>query len=296
MLFLLNGSMTLEPRFGIEYRFLGENRLSAAYGNHSQIEPLPAYFYRVEILPGRFSKPNLSLSPTRSHHFVLGYKNLLARDLVLNLETYYQHLYHVPVSPGGHYSMINFKNDYMIRDSLVNRGTGRNLGIDLTLEKYLRDRYYFLVSGSVFDSRYTGGDGITRNTRWDYGYVANLLVGREFYLGRDKTRILGTNARMVYQGGERTHPVDVEASRLQQTVVYDYSRAWEARFPNTFFIDLTITFRVNKSRYASIWGIQIKNLLLEKSIYQHDFNRATQSVEVSGEGFIFPNLSYKIEF
>jgi hypothetical protein len=296
MIFFLNGSFTLEPRLGIEYRFLDENRLSAAYGNHSQIEPLPAYFYSIEASPGIVSKPNLSLAPTRSHHFVLGYKRLLAKELVMNLEAYYQHLYRVPVSPGGNYSMINFKNDYLVRDTLVNRGTGRNLGIDLTIERYLRDRYYFLVTGSLFDSRYTGGDGITYKTRWDYGYVTNLLGGREFFLGKEKSRILGINARMVFQGGERTHPVDAEASRLQQKVVYDYSRAWESRFPNTFFIDFTVTFRVNKSRYASIWGIQVKNLLLEKSIYDHYFNRETQTVEVSGEGFIFPNISYKIEF
>ncbi len=296
MLFFLNNSVTLEPRFGIEYRFLNENRISAAYGNHGQIEPLSAYFYSIETAPGIISQPNLSLSPTRSHHFVMAYKRLLGRELVLNLETYFQRLYNVPVAPNGIYSMINFKKEYLIRDSLINEGTGTNLGIDLTIEKYLRKNYYFLVTGSIFDSKYRGGDGRTYNTRWDYGYVTNLLGGREFYLGRDKSKILGINARMVFQGGERTHPVDEAASGLEQKVVYDYSRAWESRFPNTFFIDFTLTFRVNKPRYASTWGIQIKNLLLEKSIYDHYFNSETQAVEVQGEGFIFPNISYKIEF
>ncbi|MFC2112917.1 carboxypeptidase regulatory-like domain-containing protein [Bacteroidota bacterium] len=296
MLFLLNNSLTFEPRFGIDYRFLNENRISAAYGNHGQIEPLPAYFYSVETAPGVIEKPNLNLSPTRSHHFVLAYKRLLAKELVMNFETYYQQLYNVPVSPEGNYSMINFKNEYLLRDSLVNEGKGNNIGIDLTLEKYLRKNYYFLLTGSVFDSKYTGGDGQTYNTRWDYGWVVNFLGGREFFVGQQKTNILGINARMVYQGGERTHPVDDAASRLEQKVVYDYSRAWESRFPNTFFIDFTVTFRVNKQRYASIWGIQIKNILLEKSIYDHVWNTKTQAVEVKGEGFIFPNISYKIEF
>jgi hypothetical protein len=214
----------------------------------------------------------------------------------MNLEAYYQRLYRVPVSPSGNYSMINFRNDYLIRDTLVNRGTGRNAGIDLTIEKYLRERYYFLVTASLFDSRYTGGDGVTRRTRWDYGYVTNFLGGREFYLGKDRSRILGINTRMVFQGGERTHPVDEEASRAAQKVVYDYSRAWESRFPGTFFIDFTATLRVNKSRYASTWGIQVKNLLLEKSIYEHYFDRQSQTVKLRGEGFIFPNISYKIEF
>ena len=296
MLFLLNNSLTLEPRLGIDYRFPNGNRISAAYGNHGQIEPLPAYFYRNETAPGIFDSPNLKLSPTRSHHYVLSYKRLLFNELLLNAETYFQRLYNVPVSPEGNYSLINFKKEYLVKDSLVNEGTGSNMGIDITLEKYLTKNYYFLITGSVFDSRYTAGDGHSYNTRWDYGFVTNFLGGREFFLGKDKTKILGVNARLVYQGGERTHPVDEAASIIEQKVVYDHSRAWEGRFPNTFFIDLTATLRINKPRYASVWGIQIKNMLLEKSIYEHVFNRSTQMVEVRGEGFIFPNISYKIEF
>ena len=296
MLFLLNGSLTLEPRFGIDYRFLTGNSVSMAYGNHSQIEPLPAYFYSVETAPGIIEKPNQSLSPTRTHHFVLAYKRLLARELVLSLETYYQQLYNVPVTPAGNYSMINFKKEYIIKDTLVNEGTGTNFGIDISLEKYLRENYYFLLTGSLFDSKYQGGDHRSYNTRWDYSYVGNLLGGREFFLGEGRNKILGINARLVFQGGERTHPVDEQASVLAQEVVYDYSKAWESRFPATFFIDFTATFRINKPRYASVWGIQIKNLLLEKSIYDHVFIPETQTVEIEGEGFIFPNISYKIEF
>ncbi len=296
MLFLLNNTVTLEPRVGLEYRDPDQNSISIAYGNHGQIEPLPAYFYCVESAPGVCRQPNIGLAPTRSHHLVLGYKRLIIRDLRLNFEAYYQHLYRVPISPEGIYSMINFKDEYLVRDSLVNRGTGRNMGLDLTLEKYMTRNFYFLVTGSVFDSKYTAGDGRTYSTRWDYGFVTNFLGGKEFILGKDKAKILGVNGRFVFQLGERTHPVDEEASRQQQRVVYDYTRAWESRYPNTFFIDFTLTFRVNRPRCASVWGIQIKNLLLEKSIYEHVFNTQTRSVEVRGEGFIFPNISYKIEF
>jgi hypothetical protein len=296
LLFLLNNSITLEPRLGLDYHFLNENSLSIAYGNHGQIEPLPIYFYNDYTAPGVPYQPNLNLSPTRSHHIVMGYKRLIIKDLSLNVETYYQHLYNVPVNPGGIYSMINFKNEYLVKDSLVNSGTGRNMGFDLTLEKYLTNDYYFLVTGSLFDSKYTGGDGRTYNTRWDYGFVTNLLGGKEFILGKDHSNILGINARVVYQGGERIHPVDVQSSIQMQRVVYDLTHAWESRFPHTFFIDFTMTLRINKSRYASVWGVQIKNLLLEKSIYEHEFNTETQTVEVRGEGFIFPNISYKIEF
>ena len=296
MLFFLNNSATLEPRVGMTYKFLSGNSVNLAYGNHSQIEPLPVYFYQYETVPGESHKPNLELSPSRSDHFVVAYNRLLAKNLRLTAEVYYQHLYSIPVKPGSDYSLVNFKKEYLVKDSLSNDGEGTNRGIDLTVERFLSKNYYFLITGSLIDSKYRAGDRKTYNTRWDYGYVLNLLAGREFFMGENRDRILGINGRVVFQGGERTHPVNLEKSGLVQDVVYDYSRAWEDRFPATYYIDFTATFRINKKKYSSVWGVQIKNVLLENSIFHHEFNSNEQVVEVRGEGFIFPNISYKIEF
>ena len=296
MLFLLNNTITTEPRLGATYKFLSGNSISMAYGNHSQIEPLPVYFYRYESGSGETRKPNLDLSPSRSNHFVLAYNRLLAKSLRMSAEVYYQYLYNIPVKPDGIYSLVNFRQEYLIKDSLSNEGSGTNKGFDLTLEKFLDKNYYFLVTGSLIDSDYTAGDKNTYNSRWDYGYVLNLLGGREFFMGKNRDRILGINGRVVFQGGERIHVVDRDRSISEERVVYDYTQAWESRFPATFFIDFTATLRVNKPKYSSVWGVQIKNMLMENSIFYHRFNSTSQEVEVDGEGFIFPNISYKIEF
>ncbi|MEZ5070694.1 MAG: TonB-dependent receptor [Bacteroidales bacterium] len=296
MRFLLNQSSTLEPRVGANYTFRNGNSLGLAYGNHSMIEPLPVYFYRTETPTGDVRKPNRNLPPSRAHHLVLTYKKLLLPSLRLSAEAYYQHLYHIPASPDSEYSLINFRKEYLVADSLSSQGTGTNRGIDLTLEKFLGKQYYFLLTGSWIDSRYTN-DGIhTYPSRWDYGYVLNLLGGYEFRLGPARDHILGLNLRTVLQGGERTHPVDPDASRAAGTVVYDLTRPWSDRYPPSFFLDFTATLRINKPRHTSTWGIQIKNLLLEESIYYHTYDPTDQSVQLRGQGFIFPNLSYKIEF
>lgn len=296
VLFLLNQSATIEPRLGASYKFLEENSLSIAYGNHSQIEPLPAYFYQYENGIGHTVLPNRNLSPSRSHHFVTSYSRLLAKNLRFSAEVYYQQLYNIPVKPEDPYSMINFKKEYLVKDSLTNEGTGVNQGLDLTIEKFLSKNYYFLITGSLIDSKYKGGDNLIYNSRWDYGFVFNTLAGREFYLGENRERILGINARFVIQGGERVHPIDQASSLEEQRVVYDYSRAWEDRLPNSLFIDFTTTLRINHKRYSSVWGVQIKNMLLENSVYNHVFNPDTQEVQLKGQGFFFPNISYKIEF
>ena len=81
--------------------------------------------------------------------------------------------------PGSYFSMINSTGDYN-KDSLVNSGKGRNIGIDITFEKFLTRQYYYLGTVSLFTSEYKGGDGIERDTRFNSGYVINLLGGKEW--------------------------------------------------------------------------------------------------------------------
>src|SRR3712207_8195492 len=40
-----------------------------------------------------------------------------------------------------------------------------NYGLEVTMEKNFTNNYYFLATGSLFNSLYTGADGIERNTR-----------------------------------------------------------------------------------------------------------------------------------
>ena len=76
------------------------------------------------------------------------------------------------VNMGGFFGTANV-------DSLENEGTGSNYGIELTLEKFLSSGYYVLFTTSLFDSKYVGGDGVTRNTAFNGNYVFNLLGGYE---------------------------------------------------------------------------------------------------------------------
>lgn len=101
--------------------------------------------------------------------------------------------------PGSYYSMINSSGGYY-SDTLLNDGTGRNAGIDLTLEKFLTKQYYYLVTISLFDSKYKGGDGIERNTRFNSNYVVNILGGKEWTIR--KKNILGINLKASLTGGE----------------------------------------------------------------------------------------------
>ena len=100
---------------------------------------------------------------TKSAHAVLGYDWGISRNLRLKAETYYQHLYNIPVTEQpSSFSLINAGSGFsrLFPDSLVNEGTGHNYGVELTLEKFFSKNYFFLLTGSLFDAKYKGSDGI----------------------------------------------------------------------------------------------------------------------------------------
>lgn len=53
---------------------------------------------------------------------------------------------------------------YNEQGHLKNDGTGHNYGMELTVEKFFSNGYYGLFTGSIYQSKYTGSDGVERNT------------------------------------------------------------------------------------------------------------------------------------
>ena len=129
-----------------------------------------------------------------------------------------------------------------IRDS-INTGTGHNVGLELTLEHFFRNGFYFLVTGSFFDSRYLGSDGIERNTAYNTRYVANFLGGKEFSVGDNN--VIAVNLKVSTTGGRYLTPIDLEASAAAGRTVYDESQAYTQLQDPYFRMDLRLSYRLS---------------------------------------------------
>jgi hypothetical protein len=286
--FSLNGNLSAEPRAGLTIRTGSLSSLQLAYGRHTRIEHLPLYFAHPD---------NRGLGFTKADHLVAGFRQLLTNNLNLNVEVYYQHLTDVPVIQDSSFSVINLEQDWFIRDRLVNNGHGRNYGIDITLERYFSDGWYALLSGSVFESEYRGGDGIWRDTRNNRNTTLVLLGGREWgWVSAGKARSLGLNGRVNLMGGRKYSPVDVTATFMEREVVYDETRAFSSREPQVFYADLTIEYRINRMRTAGVWSLQFINLTGYKEFYGYRYNLRDEKIDRHREAIILPNFSYRFEF
>jgi CarboxypepD_reg-like domain len=295
--FLLNNEYSIEPRLGIKYKINSKINLSFGYGNHSQLEPLKVYMYQKESM-GETVLPNKDLAFSKAHHFVIGYDYSITSNLRIKIEPYYQFLYNIPVVTNSTWSMINYEQELTFDKVLVNEGTGTNIGIDFTLERFLNNNYYYLLTASFFDSKYTGGNGKIYNSRFNKNYVLTFLGGKEFVFDKKqgKIRILGVNGRISFMGGHRIVPIDEELSYQEKEIYYDWSNPYQKQNPTDFFLDLTINYRINKKKHSSIWTLQVKNLTGTPSNYMYQYNIKENKIENTNQTIMVPEISYKIEF
>lgn len=293
--FEMNDQLLVEPRFSSAFRLAPAHEITLGYGNHSQTEPLFVYFVTQEDPEtGTHYSPNKNLGRMRAHHFVVGYHATINPSLHLRIEPYYQVLYDVPVEENSPYSMLNFMKEWTFDRALVNDGTGRNMGIDLTLERFLKNGFYYMATASVYKSEYTGGDGITRRTRYDGGYVFNLLGGREWEIGGKN--LLGINLKCTFMGPFWNQPVDHDASLVAQDVVYDHDSPFNFRYSKLETMnDISIHYRINHPGKSSVISLQVKNII-GRQYMGKKFNLKTQEIEDDFFSSPIPFISYKLEF
>ncbi len=299
--FTLNNSQMIEPRAGLEWELHPHHQLSAGYGLHSQTQPLLFYFMEFYDPQRReYLQPNDELGFTKSHHFVAGYDYSISRHLRLKTEVYYQHLYDVPVKGDeeSYFSMLNVGTDLEGMphvDSLVNKGTGNNYGIELTLEKFFSEHYYFLITGSLYKSQYTGSDDIQRPTNFDGRYTLNLLGGYEVPLG-GADKVLGINIKYALAGGNRYIPIDLEASRQAGQTVYKEEEAYKKQFKPYSRLDLKADFQFEHKNITQSWFVTVENVLDRKNVLRRVFVPETGKIKTDYQLGLFPYGGYRINF
>ncbi|GAA4421630.1 carboxypeptidase-like regulatory domain-containing protein [Nibrella viscosa] len=296
-LFALNNSTVLEPRFGARYEINPRQTVSFSAGLNSLLPPMQIYFYRTRLSDNEYIQTNRNLGFTRSFQSVAGYERTVGDNIRLKAETYFQYLYNVPVElRASSASAVNVGADFSTPnvDSLVNKGLGRNYGLELTAERSFSNGYYFLITTSLYDSKYQGSDKVWRNTAFNGNYVANVLAGKEFQLSERNT--LSFDTRITLAGGRRYTPINLEASRRAgETRVYA-DQAYEAKFRDYFRTDFKITFRRNGSRVTQEWFVDFQNIFNTKNLFLQYYDNRSQRIRTAYQLGFFPNFNYRIEF
>ncbi len=292
--FGFNHTSAVEPRLSMEYQLSNRQRLSLAYGLHSQLQPLQLYFAETGE-----SQQNEPLGFTRAHHVVIGYEQDVSRITTLSVEAFYQSLFDVPIAANASnsFSALNLLEGFVTQE-LANEGTGENYGIELSLQRYLADGFFFLANGTYFQSKYTGSDGIQRDTRYNSNYIFNLTGGKEWSKRKKEGRLVvwGANLRVAYIGGFRETPIDVEASAKEGKTVYNTEQAYSIQQPGFFRTDLRVYRKWNREKFNSTLALDIQNLTNAENVAFSYYDVQQGQVVEKFQLGIIPILTYRIEF
>ncbi len=296
------GALSIEPRAALSWQFKPTQRFSMAYGNHAQSIPSPILFIEEELSPQVFERTNTNLDFMKSHHFVLGYDNSLSDSWRLKTEVYYQSLYNIPIeSVPGSYSIVNEGAGFVFQSegSLVNEGTGRNYGVELTLEKFFSQGYYMLFTTSVYDSQYKGSDGVLRSTAFNNQYVLNVLMGKEWKFGKNKQNAWTFDTKFTTAGGRPFTPIDIEQSRLNggDDILFE-NLAFSENLNDYFRLDIKFGVRINsanKSRSHQFF-IDLQNITNRENEFTRRYNEVTDQVNRVNQIGFFPDILYRFNF
>lgn len=291
--FTLSQASAVEPRVGFQQWLTNKSRLNLSYGLHSRIPSQNALF----IQDGQ-GQDNRDLDFIRAHHIVLGYSHQLTSVSKISAEIYYQHLFSLPIGNGNNQSFSTINTiDYIGIQNLVSEGVGNNTGIEIGYEKYFSNSTYYQINTALFDSKYKGADGITRNTRYNAKYAVNVTGGKEFtWKKQHKIKNLGVNIRLYTRGGLWEGPINVDQSQAQLTTIYDEPLAFTEQLPGYFKIDFRVHYKRTKKRYTSILGLDVLNATNQENIAYYFYNATNQSVLPKNHLGIIPILSYRIEY
>ncbi|CAG5073071.1 hypothetical protein DYBT9623_04595 [Dyadobacter sp. CECT 9623] len=286
------GSFLLEPRAAIKWQVSDNQQLSLSYGLHSQLQSPNVYTATYGMTTMR---QNMHLTPTRSHHIVLGYQQTFNKSNSLKLEAYMQNQFDVPV--GGDestkYSAINLIEERpAVR--FENVGTGLTYGLEASFQKFLTNDFYMLVSGSIYDATYEDMNGIRRASRFGGRHTFSLTAGKELKSGN--ANIWGINAKILWIGGFRDRPVDEEYSRILQTTLYSNSGIYSVKLKDYFRPDLRVYWKKSKAKYSRTLALDLQNVSGTKNEAYRYFDIRQDKVVTQNQLGLIPVLSYRWEF
>ena len=298
----LNESYAFEPRLGLKYLLNNKHSLGFGYGMHSQMQPTDVYFIRTQLTDGSYVQTNKDLDFTRSQHFVLAYDWAVNSAWRIKAETYYQNLSNAPVTSfASSYSMLNTGAGFLPnnQDSLINKGSGQNYGLELTIEKFFSKGFYALMTGSLYNATYKGSDGIEHNTAFNGRYVYNILLGKEFKIGKQKRNTFSMDIKFTHAGGRFFTPIDLPASILaDQQVEKGDEFAFSEQNPAFLRLDfkMGVTINSKKRKLSQSFYFDGQNVTNNKNVFAQRYSPNTKSINTAYQIGFFPNFVYKFQF
>lgn len=235
----------------VQYLFNQKHLASITFNNASQMQQTRD---NARAYNFRYAFDNYKVQPNRGMMGTANYYYTNTRMMQLSAQIFYQRLYNV--ATGGITSVLNnFESDMLT--NYANNGEGRNVGMNLSLEKPLLNNFYYLVSVSVYDA-HVKIRGQWYDSRYNGNYSLQYTGGYERKNKRENT--WGINVHAIYAGGLRVKQLDSAQSVYSETTIFEATPAFSKKLKDYFRTDLRLTYRINGKRSNTLLALDIQNI------------------------------------
>jgi hypothetical protein len=299
---LYNNKSTIEPRLALNWQLNSTSSFTVGYGKHSTMESVHNYFAKVEQPDGSITEPNKNLDLLKADHYVMGYEKRFGENIRVKIEAYYQNLYNLPIEnlDTSYYATINESTDFRYVE-LVNKGTGKNYGVELTLERFFNKNYYYLINASFYNSTYNTLEGVERNTQYNNNYLVNILFGKEFaHRGKKKNQTLNLNTKVFFGGGQRYIPLLTDAKgnlavNPAGNQFWDYKKAYDKKFEDIYKVTVSASYKWNKQNVTHELFINLDNVTDAKGkLSEYYDEKVPGNIGYVTQFGLFPSLMYRL--
>lgn len=284
--FSVTGNTTVAPRLSLAYELGERTTLTAAGGLYYQALPLVA----LAQAPSAAKAPDM-----RSWQVVAGVAHRPRPDLRILVEAYHKASDRLPVDPSQSWllpldDMAGGYGFVRVSDRLAPVGRARADGVEVTLQKRMSGRFYALVAGSVFRSRYAAADGVWRDRASDNRVTLTAEGGVQ--LGR----AWELSGRWMLAGGAPFTPIDTARSAALGRTVLDSTAVMADRLPLYSSVSIRIDrrFQVGRSNvraFLSAW-----NAFDRKNVAQYVWNSQAGGVAPIYQWRFLPVFGIEWEF
>lgn len=257
----MNPLKTISPRLSMSYDFNDRWNVAASVGSYFK---LPVYTVLGFQDPSQ-TLVNKDLDYINAIHYTVGTQFIPRNDLRFTLEAFYKDYSNYPVSLTDSISLANMGTDFdaVGNDAFSSIGKGRVYGLEAYVQQKLVRNLFYIVSGTLYKSEFSGVDGVFKPATWDYGYVLTTTVGYKFKKNWD----VGIKYRIA--GGQPYTPFDIAASTAAYMTtgrgVYDYDQLNTERLASFQQLDLRIDKKFNFKKTSLSLFVDIQNVLYYKT-------------------------------
>lgn len=275
--FILNDARALEPRWALQIENNIGGLFSTGIGVHSRLEPVSVYLFKKYAANGTYTQPNKNINPGSALHYVVSYEQKINEKTKVKLEAYIQNLRKLPIDTAlnSFYSILNTSGGIPL-NILENSGLGKNKGLELTIEKFYSKNFYYLITASIFDSKYQNKNKIWYNTVYNNSYAGNVLIGKEFKLKKNNS--ISINFRYLLRGGNRYTPINLPESIARATTILNYAKIYGEQYPDYWRTDISLSYKKNKNKSTWSYGADIQNVTNRQNIIYTSYDNTNKRI------------------